>query len=64
MSALTILIADHHEDLLDILKRTTGSDNYALLHAKDEEEASVLLDWLNSKIERATSDPQMPVGGT
>jgi CheY-like chemotaxis protein len=55
-SALTILIADRHEDLLNTLKRTTDGDHYAVLHARNEEEATVLLERAKSKIQIAIVD--------
>jgi hypothetical protein len=55
-ATITILIADRHEDLLQILKRTTERDNYALMHAGSAEEAAVALERLNSKIELAIVD--------
>ena len=55
-SALTILIADRHEDLLQVAERAPERDNYALMHAGSAEEATTMLERLNSKIELAIGD--------
>ena len=58
--ALTILIADHHEDVLNVLKEQLATTNYALLHARNGEEAIALLERLRSKIELAIIDLELP----
>jgi CheY-like chemotaxis protein len=58
--ALTILIADHHEDVLNILKEQLATTNYILLHARSGEEAIALLERLKSKIELAIIDLELP----
>jgi CheY-like chemotaxis protein len=58
--ALTILIADHHEDVLNVLKEQLATTNYALLHARNGEEAIALLERLKSKIELAIIDLELP----
>jgi CheY-like chemotaxis protein len=55
--ALTILIADRHEEAPNILKEQLAATNYALLHAKNGEEAIAYLDLLKSKIDLAIIDP-------
>ena len=54
-SALTVMIADPDEDLLNILKEQLV-ENYALLHATNREEAIASLERLRSKIELAIID--------
>jgi CheY-like chemotaxis protein len=46
--AQTILIADHHEDVLNILEEQLATTNYALLHARKGAEAIALLERLKS----------------
>ena len=58
--ALTILIADRHEDVLNILKEQLATTNYALLHAHNGEEAIAFLERLKSKIELAVIDLELP----
>jgi CheY-like chemotaxis protein len=58
--ALTILIADHHEDVLNILKEQLATTNYALLHARNGAEAIALLERLRSKIELAIINLDLP----
>jgi CheY-like chemotaxis protein len=58
--ALTILIADHHEDVLNILREQLAATNYILLHARSGEEAIALLERLKSKIELAIIDLELP----
>jgi CheY-like chemotaxis protein len=58
--ALTILIADRHEDVLNILNEQLAATNYAVLHAKSGEEAIAFLDLLKSKIELAIIDLELP----
>jgi CheY-like chemotaxis protein len=61
--ALTILIADYHEDVLNILKEQLATTNYILLHARSGEEAIALLERLKSKIELAIIDLELPEQG-
>jgi CheY-like chemotaxis protein len=58
--ALTILIADPHEDVLNILTEQLSETDYALLHARNGEEAIALLERLRSKIELAIIDLELP----
>jgi CheY-like chemotaxis protein len=58
--ALTILIADRHEDVLNTLNEQLAATDYALLHAKSGEEAIAFLDLLKSKIELAIIDLELP----
>jgi CheY-like chemotaxis protein len=58
--ALTILIADHHEDVLNILEEQLATTNYALLHARNGAEAIALLERLKSKIELAIINLELP----
>jgi CheY-like chemotaxis protein len=58
--AITILIADHHEDVLNILKEQLGETDYALLHARNGAEAIALLERLKSQIELAIIDLELP----
>ena len=58
--ALTILIADHDEDVFNVLKEQLAETDYALLHAKNGEEAIALLERLKSKIELAIIDLELP----
>jgi len=57
---LTILIADHHEDVLNILEKQLATTNYALLHARNGAKAIALLERLKSKIELAIIDLELP----
>jgi CheY-like chemotaxis protein len=61
--AQTILIADRHEDLLNVLKEELAETNYALLHATNGEEAIAFLEQLKSRIELAIIDLDMPDSG-
>ena len=58
--ALTILIADDDEDVFNVLKEQLAETDYALLHAKNGEEAIALLERLKSKIELAIIDLELP----
>jgi CheY-like chemotaxis protein len=58
--AQTILIADHHEDLLNVLREERAATNYALLHATNGEEAIAFLEQLKSRIELAIIDLELP----
>jgi CheY-like chemotaxis protein len=57
---LTILIADHNEDVLNILQEQLSATNYALLYAQNGEEAIAFLDRLKSKIELVIIDLELP----
>ena len=60
--ALTILIADRHEDVANIVKEQLA--DYILLHARSGKEAIAFLDRLKSKIELAIIDLEVPdIGG-
>jgi CheY-like chemotaxis protein len=60
--ALTILIADRHEDVVNIVKEQLA--DYILLHATSGKEAIAFLDRLKSKIELAIIDLEVPdIGG-
>ena len=58
--ALTILIADHHEDVLKILEKQLATTDYALLHDRNGAEAIALLERLKSKIEVAIVNLELP----
>ena len=58
--ALTILIADRHEELLNTLNEQLAATNYALLHAKTGEEAMAFLERLKSRVELAIIDLELP----
>jgi len=58
--ALTILIADHHEDVLNILEEQLAKTDYALLHARNGAEAIALLERLKSNIEVAIVNLELP----
>lgn len=57
---LTILIADHNEDVLNILKEQLLATNYALLYAQNGEEAIAFLDRVKSKVALAIIDLELP----
>jgi CheY-like chemotaxis protein len=57
---LTILIADHNEGVLNILKEQLLATNYALLYAQNGEEAIAFLDRVKSKVALAIIDLELP----
>ena len=56
-----ILVADTSDALLGILKKELATTDYALLHAKDGQEAIDYLDRLKSEIDLAIIELQLPV---
>jgi CheY-like chemotaxis protein len=58
--AQTILIADRQVDVLNILKTELAESAYALLHARNGEEAIIAFEYSNSKIELAIIDLDLP----
>src|ERR1022692_3922088 len=62
--AETILIVDRHGDVFRILEEQLAATNYALLHARNEEDAMALLERLKSKVELVIVDVEFPdLGG-
>ena len=56
-----ILVADRNDGFVDTLKAELAATNLALLHAKNGEEAVYLLELLESEIELAIIELELPL---
>src|SRR6266852_2035548 len=61
MSSPCILVADTNDAFLDILREELVTTDYAVLHAKDGQEAIDYLELLKSEIDLAIIELELPV---